>query len=416
MDNQAVAQPGTVALEPPSTVLNPQTVPVTSGGGATSLSESAGDEGSVESVLETELARLKAEDGKTAEPKADEPKDKPEAKADEKADDKADDKAKVAKDDKAEAKPARERGQDGKFAKADKAQAEDATGDKGAPEKAATGQGEAERGRQSEGRQHYDPPSRFLPKEKEAWGNVPNVVKAAIARYTGEHETEVQQYRASHEEWTKLDRFQQMAKQHNTTIGEAMDRYTKLDGLLSSDPLEAIRQILGTRGITPEQYAQHVMQNPQAHQAPAPHAQQAQPDRQLVGHIQHLQSQLDEMRNEQTRTSVVEPFRTSHPRFDELHQDISFFLQSGKIPASMSPVERLEAAYDMAERINPSSMSAPMAKDQTSEAAEPARLAKPDAGKKSIRGALSDGADTETEEPEADLEKLLRKELRRMSA
>lgn len=416
MDNQAVAQPGTVALEPPSTVLNPQTVPVTSGGGAPSLSESAGDDGSVESVLETELARLKSEDAKEA---------KGDAKADPDADDEADDKAtskdedaKADKKAKAEDKPARERGQDGKFAKADKGlEAKDAEGDKGVPEKAATGQGEAERGRQSEGRQHYDPPARFLPKEKEAWGNVPNVVKAAIARYSTEHEAEVQQYRASHEEWTKLERFQQMAKQHNATIHDALDRYTKLDGLLSSNPVEGIRQILATRGITPEAYARHVLQNPQMHQAPAPQPQmqRGQPDPQVMGELQQLRSEIADMKTEKAM-SIITPFREAHPRYSELEGDILFFLESGKIPASLSPIERLEAAYDMAERINPASMPAPIAKDQASDAAEPVRLAKPDAGKKSIRGAPSDGADTETEEPDTDLNTLLRKELRRMKA
>src|SRR3546814_19579152 len=53
--------------------------------------------------------------------------------------------------------------------------------------------------------------------------------------------------------------------------------------------------------------------------------------------------------------SIIDPFKRDHPRYAELEQDIAFFLQSGKIPTSLSPSDRLAAAYDMAERINPPS-------------------------------------------------------------
>jgi len=39
----------------------------------------------------------------------------------------------------------------------------------------------------------------------------------------------------------------------------------------------------------------------------------------------------------------------------------------------------------------------------------------PDAGKKSVRGAPSDGADTAADEPETDLREMLRKEYRKIA-
>jgi len=411
MNDQAVTQPGTVALEPPSTVLNPETVPSTSGGGVPNLADPA--EGSVESVLEAELARLKGEDAKADKPEVKE--EKPETKDDEKAEKEV----KPDKGEKTEDKPQRQRSEDGKFAKAEKS--EDAkpvqqAEQKGAPDEAATGQDGSERGRQSEGRQHYEPPARFLPKEREAWANVPNVVKSAIDRISREHDAEVQQYRTSHEEWTRLDKFQQMAKQHNTNVYDALDRYTRLDGLLQSDLPTAMREILATRGITPQQYAEHVLNNPDLHTAP----RQTAPDpvvHQVSSEVVQLRQEIAAMKQEQAALTVVQPFRASHPRFDELQNDIALFLQSGKIPTSLSPAERLEAAYDMAERINPRSMSASQDTQSAPAAVVPDRPAKLDAGQKSIRGAPDDGSDTKIDDAEdEDLSKMLRKELRRISA
>lgn len=421
MENTTAVQPGTVALDPPSTVLNPQTVNTTSGAGKPALG-AADKPQSIESVLDAELARLKADDAKAAEKDA----AKPEAKADGK-DAKPDAKAEKTDDKgaKIEDKPQtqqRARNEDGKFAKAEKQEGEqpinaDAKAQKGAPDEAATGQEGSERDRQSEGRQHYDPPARFLPKEKELWANVPNTVKAAIDRVSREHEQEITQFRQSHEEWTKLDKFQQMAKQHNTTISDALERYTRIDGMLAQNPVAAIREILAMQGVTPEQYAQHVLQNPDVHRAPV--QQQRAPDpavQEMTTTVARLEQTIRGMQLEQAAASIIDPFRASHPRFDELQDDIGFFLQSGKIPASLSPPERLEAAYDMAERINPTSVSAPQIEARAPVAEKSDRPAKLDAGQKSIRGAPSDGSDEIVEEANSSLDAILRKELRKIVA
>lgn len=393
IDQSTVAQPGTVNL---STTLDPNTINLESGGGAPQLADAEGKDDSIESVLDAELKSIRDAEKKPAVEEKPEKEEKDEAKDDAEA------KAKLEK-----------AAKDGKSAKVEKAEAAP-EGKEGEPEKVATGQ-EATDKRPSEGRQHVEPPARFLPKEREAWANVPNVVKSAISRIAQEHDTEVSQYRESHENWQKLSKFDEMAKSHKTTVSDALERYTALDGLLQSQPLEAIRQILGTRGITPEQYAQHVMSNPEAHRAPAAAPAPDPAVRQMGSELETVKAQLEEMRTAQAAATIIEPFRAANPRYDELQDDIAFFLQSGKIPASLTPQDRLEAAYDMAVRINPTSAVEAL-QSREAPAAKTERPAKLDAGTKSIRGAPDDGADTEVEEADEDLTKMLRKELRRMSA
>ena len=405
-DMQAAPVQGTAPL---STSIDQGGAPLGTGGGVPDLSEPK-VEPKVEKpetpgdTLKAELARVREEDAKTEKPK------EVEVKPDDKPDDKA-----VKADEKADEKKAeRQRNEQGKFAKAENAEPVEQTGEqKGEPEKAATGQDGSERGRPSEGRQHVEPPARFLPKEREGWANVPNVVKSAIDRISKEHETEVSQYRESHENWQKLSKFDTMAKQHGSTVSDALERYTALDGLLSSNPIEGIRQIMATRGITPEQYANHVLSNPDAHRAPSP---QAQPDpavSQMSGEVQKLKAEIEGMRHEQAAATIIEPFRAANPRYDELQNDIAFFLQSGKIPASLSPQEKLEAAYDMAVRINPTS-AFEVSQAREAPAAKPASPAKLD-GTKSIRGAPN-GQDPEEDDPDAtDIRTLLRREMRKAS-
>lgn len=293
--------------------------------------------------------------------------------------------AKAEKVEKAEEKPAEK-----PEVKVEKEQPEEKGEKSAAPEKddAGNGQDGEKKSRQSEGRQVPEPPARFLPKEKEAWANVPNVVKSAVDRVARDYEQEITQYRESHDNWKKLEKFDQMAKSHGTSVSDALERYTAVDGLLQSNPIEGIRQVLQTVGITPQQYAQYIMENPQAAQAPVQRA----PDpmvQQTSSEVQALKAELESMKLQQAAREIIEPFKRDHPRYDELEADMAFFLESGKIPKSLSPTERLEAAYDMAERINPRSM--PTVETFHAPASEPEAPVVDPRGTKSVKGAPSGG-------------------------
>lgn len=393
MENTTVEVPGTVALEPPSTVLNPETVKTVSGGGQTPLREA---EGSISSVLTAELAKLRAEDDAKAKPVEDDEKPVKEAKAEKP----------VAE------KPAKEVAAK-EPSPTPKGEPETASGE---PAKPAVGQEAAERSRQSEGREYKAPPARLLPASKELWSMVPNALKGDIHRLIKDHETEKEQYRAAHEAYESIKDFDEMAKRGNTNLRTALERYTGLEQMLRTNPVQGVAEVLRNIGVTPIQFAQHILNNPQLHEyKPAPQQPAQQPAR--SPEIDQLRAEITAMRHEAVARDIIGPFREANPRYDELQEDIAFFLQSGKIPTSLSPVERLEAAYDMAARINPSG-------NMSSDRQEPAAITQPysdsvspkPAGTRSIRGAPADGADTAIPEGKSSVRDILRKEMRKMSA
>jgi len=415
MDNTTALQPGTVALDPPSTVLNPQTVSTPSGGGQPNLTEPKTDEPksqSIEDVLESESKRLKeadAEAEKSAKEKADTAAKDAKAKADEAKGDKKD-----------EEKPAKARAEDGKFAKAEEPKA-----DKGAPEKAATERAGSD-DRQSEGRKHAEPPARFLPEARTKWANVPNEVKAEVHRVSQEYETEIQKHRAATERYEPIRQYDELAKSNGRELKDSLAKVTEVEQAIARNPiagLEAVLREIGPRKadgspITLIEVAHHIVNNPQAYQqavqAPVmPQQQQPQTNHE----IEALRAEIQNMKAEQTIVPLITRFAEANPDYHALEPKIAEILGSGVIEkiygTGLSPEQKLAEAYRMAGG-NPSSQSAPQAEAAHS-SAEPARPVNPDAGKKSVRGAPSDGVDTATDEPETDLREMLRKEMRKLA-
>lgn len=248
--------------------------------------------------------------------------------------------------------------------------------------------------RQPEGRKYAEAPARFLPKSKEVWANVPNAVKTDFHRITQEYDAEMERYREASQAYESVREFDQMAKQSGTTLPDALRAYVGLETLLRQDPIAGVAAVLRNVGLTPEQYVQHVMSAPQpqgyAAQAPAVDPQ-----------IDALRAEVENMKQERIReqqerirdqvtSNVISPFAEKNPRYYELEQDIVFFLNSGKVPDSLSPLERLEVAYDMAARINPLSVSAPDDYVSPAPAIRPVDLD----GQKSIKGAPLSGRQT----------------------
>lgn len=413
MDNSTALQPGTVALEPPSTVLNPQTIDNISGGGKPGLTE-PDDGGSIEDVLEAELAEIRKADKPEkvdAKPEADAKAEKPEAKE---------------KDAKAEEKPGQPR-ENGKFAKAEKAEDEpEAKADKGAPAKGATGQEGSER-RTSEGR-HPEPPARFLPEARAKWANVPNEVKAEFQRVSQEMEQETQQYRASHERYTQLKEFDDIARGNGRDLRESLMKVGEVETALARNPiagLDAVLREIGPRKsdgspLTIMDVANYLTQNPQAYQQhTASVAPREMPQPPANPEIEQLRAQVNTLVANQTILPVVERFSEGKPDFEALSGTIEKILSEGIVDrlygAGLSLEQKLSEAYRMAGGQAPSSRSDTDLLPAHSDAA-PARPVNPDAGKKSVRGAPADGDDTSAEEPDTDIREMLRKEMRRLTA
>ncbi|MGN7962180.1 hypothetical protein [Brucella sp. 22210] len=419
MNDTTVTQPGTVALEPPSTVLNPETVSGTSGGGQPSLSEP--DKGnSIQSVLEGELSRLREEDAKGAKPDESPEKsdDKPKAEQEDKSDDKKPEKA-----EKSEEKPAKTRGDDGKFAKAEKAEdADDAKAEKGAPEKAATERSAPDDNRQSEGRKFAEPPARFLPEARTKWANVPNEVKAEFHRISQEMETEISQSKTARERYEPIRQFDEMARQNGRNLNESLAKVVRIEQHIARDPIGAIETILREIGprkqdgspVSLYEVAQVVMQRgPQRADAQdLPAASTPQLDQQTV-----IQQTKEQIRQEMAAEVIIASFAGSHPDYHTLEPQIEAVLKSGVIEQiygnGLSPEQKLTEAYRMAGGSVSPSRSQPEPVPQHS---EPEKVPSKDAGTKSIKGAPSDGMDTVIEEQSQDLRDILKKEFRKMSA
>jgi len=412
MTDDAVAQPGTVALEPPSTVLNPQTVPNAPGNGTPSLSEGK-ESNSPADVMEAELARLKGEDAE----KGDGEK-KPEPK-DEKADKAKDaDKAKVEDKAKAEEKPEKARGNDGKFAKGD-GDKPDAKAVEGEAAKPATERAGQDDTRQSEGRKHTEPPARFLPEARTKWANVPNEVKTEVHRVTAEYDAELERVRPAAEAYESVKEYDEMAKSAGTTMKDAMRNYVEIDKLLLSNPAQGFARIMQSIGITPQQLVQEITKNPQAFQL-APQQPSPQPQQQVSPEVQRLQQENQELRHDaivRAAQPIIDAFAADHADFSEKWPTMQAIIRSGVITelygTGLTPAQRLAEAYRMAGG-NAPSQSAPQALPDHSDASA-ARPAKPDAGTKSVRGAPNDGDDTPTDEEPTELREMLRKELRKIA-
>ena len=201
-------------------------------------------------------------------------------------------------------------------------------------------------------------------------------------------------------------RLRVVAERTGTTVKEALKSYVELEQSFARDPsgtlprllqkvgmnpMQAVLAVLKSAGATPQQFAEHVRLNPGQYQGQAmqPMRQPAQPapDPMASRAYEEVQELKHHLVRQEVLTNVVDPFRAEHPRFDELQEDIAFFLNSGKIPDSMDDFERLAHAYDYAVRINPASNQG----EPQAEPAQPTALVNPVAGKKSIRGAPTGG-------------------------
>lgn len=194
-------------------------------------------------------------------------------------------------------------------------------------------------------------PARFSPDAKVDWAGVPDSVKGEVGRAFRELETGLTQYQHAFE---PLKPFFQMAQHANTTVQDALERYTALDGaLISGEPetrLHAIESILDYAGITPRDYAAFILsQRPD--EAPSRHDQTIRELRQQLADLQnHLGgvTKSIQQRHEVETLQQVEAFAEANPRLKEpdFQMNVLRLLQT-------QMAADLQSAYDMAERLTP---------------------------------------------------------------
>lgn len=292
----------------------------------------------------------------------------------------------------------------------------------------ATAQEKEQEERKSENRNRPEPPARFLPKAKEVWKATPAAVQSEVARMAQEHEQEVSQYRESHKFREELREFEELGRASNTTVKQALTNYVNIEKQFHSTPHEgfkalltnlkmqpaqAIGAILQAYNVSPQALAMHLQQSPETYSPLATSQQQQQPHPQQQQapnpEIEQLKEELQAMKIQNVTAQYIQPFIAEHPRYAELEADIAFFLKSGKIPMSLSPAERLAAAYDMAERINPSSSYVERAPDESTSS----RVDNDFNGNKSVKSSPGNVLEIAPSERKMSMRELLEDELRR---
>jgi hypothetical protein len=209
-----------------------------------------------------------------------------------------------------------------------------------------------------------EPPTRMSEQARADWGNTPETVRGEVHRQQTEFAKAYKVYKGSFESMKTLWPYVKMAKDHGTTLEQALGNYTGMEAKLRSDPIAGLDLIvhnLGLKGqdgqpITLRDISYHVLsQTPDqlrstqttnnvqaaAHQIGALHQE-----------VEGLKNALHQMHTQQRFTytrSTVDQFAEQHPRFDELGDLIEAELKLGF---------DLDTAYRRAELLRPSTHAA----------------------------------------------------------
>jgi hypothetical protein len=253
-----------------------------------------------------------------------------------------------------------------------------------------------------EGEDYPNVPAKFLPAAKEKWRNTPLPVQQEVGRLVREHEAEISKIRESHERYESVRQFDEIARQNGRELKDSLTKMVEIETSLQQNPIAGLNRILmevGPRKADGQPFslydiAMHIaQQGPQGYQQMMQMPAQQRQQNQVDPRISQLEQQLRAMQQEQLASRIIDPFKNSHPRYDELEEDIAFFLDSGKIPTSLSAPERLAAAYDMAERINPPSRVQAQSFEDRPDSQSESRADVSLSGTKSVKGAPASGVD-----------------------
>jgi len=206
---------------------------------------------------------------------------------------------------------------------------------------------------------YRNPPPRMHQQAQADWHAAPESVRGEVYRMAKEFTDAYWSSRGDVEEMNQIRHFQQMARQHGTTLQKALQNYTGMEELLRRDLVAGLDLIvsnlklrspdgqqLGIRDVayhilnqSPEQHKMLQSQNTQmaqSHQLAQAH--------QRIAQLEQRQNQAYAQQQFVYSRSAVDQFADTHPRFDEL---------SDIIYAELSAGYPLDAAYQRAELLRP---------------------------------------------------------------
>lgn len=259
------------------------------------------------------------------------------------------------------------------------------------------------------------PPARFSAAAKERWAEAPDEVRAEVTRAVTELTKGFEKHREAATRDADLNEFHEMATKGGTTVKEALSKYVGMEQALRNPATrdQGIEAIFANVGISSREWAAKLLgQTPDAAAS-----QQDATIRELRDHIARLEKTVgtvtETFQKQQTdsTTEAVAKFAAENPRFEELSEDIAFFLKTR--------TKDLAEAYKLAERLNPAPVKAP--EPEPTPAPAPASSAAPvvtlvpptppasTAGQKSIAGAPTAGSDPVRKQPSSSIREALRR-------
>jgi hypothetical protein len=167
------------------------------------------------------------------------------------------------------------------------------------------------------------PPARFSPVAKAEWDTAPETLRAEVSRMEKEFAAGFAKYKAAAARDADLADFHDRAAKGGTTLKEALSKYVGLEDLLRTDPDKGLEAIFQNIGISAGEWATK-----------------------LLGQVLDMAATKAD-----STTEAVMKFAAAHPRFEELSEDIVFFLDTGR-------ANDLAEAYSLAERFSSSTASA----------------------------------------------------------
>jgi len=185
-------------------------------------------------------------------------------------------------------------------------------------------------------------PSRFSPDAKAAWKDAPEPVRGEIQRAISELETGIAQ---KDEQIKPLKPFFDMAQKHGVRLDQALSNYVNMENMLRERPAEGLRALAQNMGMTPQQMASLITDQPgQGNDAAQREILRLN---QKISDLEQRFGQVSETVQTQRQNSVlqeVQAFADAHPRFGELENEILRMLETGY-------ASDLADAYTKAERL-----------------------------------------------------------------
>lgn len=233
-----------------------------------------------------------------------------------------------------------------------------------------------------------EPPKRFSEDAKAEWASLPEKSRGEISRMERELTQGYEKHRANSEAYESYRELDDIAKSHGKNGAEVFREYYNMENLLRKDLVGGLDEVCSRMGYSLRDVAAHVLSRTPDQTA----SQQDATIRELRANIQRLEQQIGGVTTtiqEQQQSATLQEvtkFAQDNPRFEELADDIAFFMKSGR-------AKDLSEAYELAERLNPAPRAPKIEEGASSAPTQtPDRSVQTDKGQKSINGAPTAGS------------------------